>query len=96
MTTSPGAEPRQCFYQPIEQYDENGWIPSLVTEGEPGHTPLTGSGTAAAPWYWGKTYEEARARCQEENGKLGINPADAAKIVLSSMAAGSSPVWSES
>ena len=78
-------EPRKCFYIPDDQFDENGYIPSLVTEGEPGHAPLKGNGAHASPWYWGKTYEEAMTVCVKENERLGISPEDAARIVLSSM-----------
>jgi hypothetical protein len=84
MTTKP----RQCFYIPVEQFDENGYIPSLVTEGQPGHAPLTGNGPGASPWYWGKTYAEAQRVCAGQNAKRGISPKDAAEIVFSSMAAG--------
>jgi hypothetical protein len=77
---------RQCFFIPIDQFDEHGFIPSLVTEGEPGHAPLKGNGTHTSPWYWGKTYEEAKERANEENAKLGVTEKDAADIVLSSMA----------
>lgn len=81
------AAPRKCFWIPAEPYDENGYVPSLVTEGEPGHAPLTGKGSCAAPWYWGKTYEEAQRVCDKENDKLGVTPREAAEIVLSSMLA---------
>jgi hypothetical protein len=78
---------RQCFYIPADQYDGNGYIPSLVTEGEPGHAPLTGNGPGASPWYWGKSYEQAQAVCTQENARLGISAEDAAQIVASSMTA---------
>jgi len=77
---------RKCFYIPVEQFDENGYIPSVVTEGEPGHSPMRGKGECAAPWYWGKTYEEAQARCTAENEAMGISFEDALEIVLGSMA----------
>jgi hypothetical protein len=81
--------PRRCFYIPIEQFDEEGYIPSLVTEGEPGHAPLTGSGRHARPWHWGRTYAEACQACERENRvTFGITPAEALEIVASSMAAG--------
>lgn len=83
-------KPRQCFYIPIEQFDEHGYIPSLVTEGEPGHAPLTGNGRHATPWYWGRTYEEAVAVCERENANLGLSPEDALEIVTSSMFGASS------
>jgi len=77
----------KCFYIPVDQFDENGYIPSVVTEGEPGHAPLTGNGPHATPWYWGHTYEEARQTAERENLERGITPEDAAEIVLSSFAA---------
>jgi hypothetical protein len=80
-------EKRKCFYVPVDQFDANGYIPSMVTEDEPGHAPMTGNGSHAAPWYWGKTYEEATAVCAKENARLGISPEDAALIVASSMRA---------
>ena len=90
MTTTP----RQCFYIPVEQFDENGYIPSLVTEGEPGHAPLTGSGACSAPWYWGKTYEAAKAHAEKVNAEqFGLTAAEAAEIVASSMAAGGDSIW---
>jgi hypothetical protein len=79
--------PRTCFYIPAGQFDENGYIPSLVIEGEPGHAPLTGNGPGSSPWYWGKTYEEAQATAEKANAEKGISPDDAIAIVCSSMAA---------
>jgi hypothetical protein len=81
---------RGCFYIPAEQYDAEGWIPSWVTEDEPGHAPLAGDGPEGGrrPWHWGRTYEEARAVCAAENERLGVTPDDAFRIISSSMAAG--------
>ena len=77
---------RQCFYIPENQFDENGWIPSLVTENEPGHAPLTGNGACAAPWYWGRTLGEAQATAVRENARtFGLTAEDSLQIVLSSM-----------
>lgn len=76
---------RTCFYIPVDQYDEQGYIPSVVTEGEAGHAPLRGRGEGSSPWYWGKTYEEATKRAAEENETMGVSYADALGIVLSSM-----------
>ena len=83
--------PRQCFYIPPDQRDDNGWIPSLVTEGQPGHAPLTGNGPLARPWYWGKTLEEAQGIAIIENARMGISREDATVIVLSSIRADSGP-----
>lgn len=82
------AERRMCFYVPVDQFDENGFIPSLVTEGEPGHSPLRGSGVGSSSWYWGKTYDEAKAAAQRQNERLGLSESDVAEIVASSMFAG--------
>jgi hypothetical protein len=79
--------PRQCFFIPIEQFDDNGYIPSLVTEGQPGHAPMTGNGTHASPWYWGKTYEAACEMADKQNEAMGIDKKTAAEILVSSMAA---------
>jgi hypothetical protein len=78
---------RICFYIPSEQFDEHGYIPSVVTEGVAGHAPMKGRGAFSQPWYWGRTYEEACARCTAENEAIGVSFADALEIVLSSMAA---------
>jgi hypothetical protein len=80
--------PPQCFYIPADQFAEQGWIPSVVTEGQPGHQPLMGNGPQAQPWHWGRTYREAVHICNLENAQaFGLTPADAAAIVASSMAA---------
>lgn len=76
---------RTCFYIPVGQYDDQGYIPSLVTENEPGHAPLTGNGSHAAPWHWGRTYEDAQKIAEEENRRIGVSPEDALQIVASSM-----------
>lgn len=81
--------PRQCFYIPIEQFHpEHGYIPSLVTEGEPGHSPLMGKDELAMPWYWGKTYEEAVANCAAANERnFHLTAEEVTEIVNSSIAA---------
>ena len=78
---------RQCYFIPVEQRDEIGFIPSLVTEGEPGHAPLSGRGRHAAAWHWGRTYDQARAFAAQENTRLGLSEADVADIICSSMRA---------
>lgn len=78
---------RQCFFIPVDQFDENGYIPSMITEDEPGHAPLTGNGPASSPWYWGKTYVEAKAVAQAENERLGLDVKAVAEIIMSSMRA---------
>lgn len=78
--------PRRCFFIPTDAYVEGkGFVPSLVTENEPGHSPLTGNGDFAAPWYWGSTYEKAKALADTENTKLGLTADDVTEIIASSM-----------
>lgn len=82
-------EPRQCYAIMESQRDEHGYIPSLVTEDESGHSPLRGRGPGSSPWYWGKTYQRAQEICDRQNlTHFGINRRTALKIIASSMKAG--------
>jgi hypothetical protein len=81
------AQPTECFWIPAEPYDERGWVPSLVSYGIPGHSPLTGRGEQAQPWFWGRTREQALEMAEQENAKLGVTPERAAEIVASSLRA---------
>ncbi len=82
------SRPRTAFFIPADQFDENGFIPSLVTEGEPGHAPMRGNGPLASPWYWGKTYEDAKRVCDQQNAEMGLTTDDVAVIIGSSIGAG--------
>lgn len=78
--------PRQCLAIIEGQRDENGFIPSLIVENEPGHFPMTGRGPLAAPWHFGKTYEDALAVCNNYNARnYGLSAADCLEILHSSM-----------
>lgn len=78
---------RRCFYIPEGQcHPDRGYIPSIVTEGEPGHSPLIGNGEYAEPWYWGDL-EQATRIAIEANAKLGLTEQDAKEIVASSIGA---------
>ncbi len=75
-----------CFYiDPSQDPGEEGYVPSVVVENEPGHFPLSGRGDGAAPWRWGKTLEEAEATCTRQNTERGITEDRACEIVASSM-----------
>lgn len=100
LTMSNGADmskrsksKRKCFFIPIDGFvDGEGFRVSVVTEDEPGHCP-TGvwpqDGTEVRPYFWGKTFEEATAICEQQNERFfGLSPKDVAEIVASSMAAG--------
>lgn len=86
MTTTE--EKRKCFVILIDQFNERGYIPSVVVEGEPGHSPMIGSGELAEPWYWGTDYEQAKAICRSANEDLGLSCDAVNEIITSSMAAG--------
>ncbi len=80
---------RQCFAILETQQDDHGYIPSLVTENEPGHAPMVGKDDMATPWYWGKTRERAQQVCDRVNlQRYGISPKTALRIIASSMGAG--------
>jgi hypothetical protein len=91
MTDTPKSRPRRCFMVFRTQFDDSGFIPSLVTEGEAGHAPLVGRGEHASPWHWGKTYEEAKAFTARENQRLGLSELDVIDIIASSI--GASRSW---
>ncbi len=93
-------QPRQCFVILATQCDEHGYIPSLVVENEAGHSPMTGRGEFATPWYWGKTLDRAEAVCARFNkDRYGISEDTAWRIVASSMhgraAESNGPGWIE-
>jgi hypothetical protein len=79
--------PRECFFIPVDAQTEGGFIPSLVTEDRPGHSPMKGNSPFASPWIWGPTYEQALRQADEANARLGISKDEARNIVISSMAA---------
>lgn len=89
---APGA--RIVAFIPIEGFVEgHGYRVAFVVEGEPffrwsGTWPYDGGPDAVMPWFWGPTYEDARAAAIEHNAKLGIDEKTAALIVLASMSAG--------
>ena len=86
--TSKTDQPRQCFIILETQQDEHGYIPSLVTENEPGHAPMTGRDADAVPWYWGKTRERAQAVADRVNlQRYGISHKTALRIMATTMRA---------
>jgi hypothetical protein len=82
--TADMPSPRQCLYVFETSYTAHGYIPSMVTEGKPGHALMTGNGEHAAPWYWGHDLAQARAIAEASNAKMGLSPADVIEIVASS------------
>ena len=81
-------QPRRCYYILQSSFDpEHGYIPVAITENEAGYRPMTGQGTAAAPWYWGRDLATARRICDDANTGLGHTASDVREIVLSSLAA---------
>lgn len=78
------SENRWCYFIPPQDGD-NGFIPAMVIENQPGYRMMSGNGKGSAPWYWGKTEDKANEVCDEVNKNHGINPKDKIQIVLSSM-----------
>ena len=76
-----------CYFIPVDQHDEHGYIPSIVVGGDPGHYPMLGNGEHATPWYWGKTLEQAQEVAREANARRGITELQEAFIIASSMRA---------
>jgi hypothetical protein len=79
------SEPRCCYYIPFDGNTNDGFIPSLVVEHEPGHSPMSGK-PGQEPWYWGNTRDEAQAICDNVNARqFDLSKTDTAEIVCSSM-----------
>lgn len=77
---------RRCLYIPVGQFHpERGYIPSLVTEGEPGHAPMLGQGEFSQPWYWGTDYDKAVEMAKGANERLGLSAEDVSEIIASSI-----------
>ena len=76
---------------------EDHFIPCMVTENVAGYTPMgkprngmMGPTTIhdPMPWYWGNTNEECQRICDSYNRTtFGIEPAEALRILSSSMRA---------
>lgn len=84
------SDTRQCFYidESQDPADHGGYVPSLVVENEPGHSPMTGNGVGAAPWVWGDTLQQAQSIAEERNLEMfKVTRQEAIDIVMSSMAA---------
>lgn len=78
---------RFCYMIPpaTARYNERGFIPAMVIEGEDGYRPMLGQGEHAAPWVWGPTREDAEQACKKMNELMGITEAAAEDIIASSM-----------
>lgn len=79
--------PRTAFYVDESMYTPNGYIPSLVTEGEPGHSPMIGSGELSEPWYWGQDIDTAKRIAAKANADKGLSEQDVEDIIHSSIVA---------
>ncbi|GLZ00790.1 hypothetical protein [Actinoplanes sp. NBRC 103695] len=84
---TPPTGKRQAFYVDATLQTEHGFIPSVVTEGEPGHTPMLGNGALASPWYWGNDLATARRIAARSNAALGLTESDVRDVVASSFRA---------
>ncbi|GAA0547178.1 hypothetical protein GCM10010172_31190 [Paractinoplanes ferrugineus] len=84
---TPPTGKRRAFYVDATMQTENGFIPSVVTEDEPGHTPMRGSGPLASPLFWGDDLATARQIAEQANTDLGLTDSDVRDIVTSSFRA---------
>lgn len=80
-------KPRQAIVVLETSLTEHGYVPSVVTENVAGHSPLTGQGECAQPWYWGHDLAKAKEIASDYNTRLGLTPEDVRDIVASSFAA---------
>ena len=80
---------RQCFAILDSLYvKDKGFVPTLVTENEPGHQPMIGRDQFSEPWYWGQDRETAQRICDEANARdFHLTPAEAKEIIDSSITA---------
>lgn len=85
---------RLVAFIPIDGFVEGrGYRVAFVTEGEAGYSPTgtwpyTGAVGEKMPWFWGPTYDEARAHAIEYNARMGISEADANDVVIRSVFGG--------
>ena len=95
---SEAMKARQCIYVPEVQPDfvreHGGFVPSLVTEGVPGHQPLIGRDEYSVPWVWGKTHAEAQRVADDYNAQLGLTPEEVTAIIRSSVGSESGAIKS--
>lgn len=78
VDTPTAREPRRVFLLDESMHDEYGYRPSIVVEGEPGHTPCN--------FTWGHNYPTARAIAADANRELGHSPDDVRAVIASSLA----------
>lgn len=76
---------RMAFYIDASSTTDGGFIPSIVTEGEPGHALMSGNGPLSRPWVWGPTFEQAQQQAREANAERGLSEDDVLDIITSSM-----------
>ena len=84
VTATPAEDrPRRCLW--ISGVTLHGqYVPSLVTEGEPGHVPVSDTVAVAEPWQWGERREDAeRAADLVNQAAFGLTPQQAQTIVAS-------------
>lgn len=84
---------RWCYWIPAEGYVEgHGYRVAIVFEYEAGYyftgddAWIAGDPGARKPWFWGKTYEEAKKVAEDMNrDRLGLSDKEAHFIVTTSM-----------
>jgi len=86
------SETRMVAYVGFDTYvPDHGYRVSFVKEGQSGHCPTgdwpyTAEPGQILPWFWGPSLEDAQAQMTEYNRRMGIEPEEANRIVLESIA----------
>tara|TARA_Y100000310_G_C20624410_1_gene785060 strand:+ start:350 stop:616 length:267 start_codon:yes stop_codon:yes gene_type:complete len=75
-----------CYYVAADQDQKelNGFVPSIVVEGEQGHYPMKGK-IGQLPWVWGPSLREAYVQADRANRRMGKSEEEVDRIVVSSM-----------
>ena len=65
------------FVQDTVTTDDGQYIPCIAVEGESGYHKTN--------WAWGSDYDIASKLCNARNGRQGISPKEANKIIIGTM-----------
>lgn len=77
---------RRVFVITDDGEHPDGWIPAVVTEGQPGHALMSGDGDFSAPWHWG-TRERAETLAAQANIRMEFSEKDVFDVIASAQGA---------
>ena len=73
------------FVQQTVRDEDGNLIVCCAIEGQKGYRLMGGQGEFAAPWTWGKDYEEAMKVAEKSNAEMGIDTEQMHRIICSTM-----------